>query len=302
MRFRLLLLLILLNGVAGAWVFLAQDDAKGTSLHVLDIGQGDSILLRSGDVDVLVDGGPDATVLQRLSEIRPVLDRKLDVLVLTHPQRDHLAGLLTVLEREDVGLVLLPELNSESELFRSFVSELKKRRVPVRFARTGQQLEGRSFTLTVLAPDSRLRELARKNLNNGSVVLRADVREGGGIEGRFSALLTGDIERPAELHLVQRWSPLLDVDVLKIPHHGSRTSTSERLLRAVTPQLALVSAGRKNQYGHPAPAVLARLKGTALLRTDLHGTISLTTRDSRLTLSCSLGCPRSKLAERPRAR
>lgn len=290
MYVRILLLLALALGTASGSLLLQQRGQQGTGLHVLDIGQGDSILLRSGDVDVLVDGGPDATVLQRLSEIRPARDRKLDVLVLTHPQRDHLAGLLTVLEREDVGLVLLPELNNASDLFRSFVAEVQKRDVPVRFARTGQQLEGKSFTLTVLAPDARLREMARKNLNNGSVVLRADVREGGGIGGRFSALLTGDIERVAELHLARRWAHLLDVDVLKVAHHGSRTSTSERFLRVTKPQLALVSAGKGNQYGHPTPTVLSRLRNIALLRTDLSGTLSLSARDGRLEVSCSKSC------------
>lgn len=301
MRVRLLLLFALTIGVASGSLLLQQRGQQGTGLHVLDIGQGDAILLRSGDVDVLVDGGPDATVLQRLSEIRPARDRKLDVLVLTHPQRDHLAGLLTVLEREDVGLVLLPELNNASDLFRSFVAEIQKRRVPVRFARAGQQLEARSFTLTVLAPDARLREMARKNLNNGSVVLRADVREGGGIGGRFSALLTGDIERVAELHLAQHWAHLLDVDVLKVAHHGSRTSTSERFLRAAKPQLALVSAGKGNQYGHPTPTVLSRLRSIALLRTDLQGTLSLSARDGRLQVSCSKDCSR-ELAGYPHAR
>lgn len=290
MRVRLVLFLLLVTVIAGAILLARTSERQRVELHVLDIGQGDAILLRSGDSDILVDGGPDTAVLQQLSVVRPLRDRTLDVLVLTHPQRDHLAGLLSLLEREEVGLVMLPEIASETEMFRAFVGELKHRRVPVRFARAGQRLTAGPLTLTVLAPDAPLRELARTNPNNGSVVLRVDARAEEGTSSAFSALLTGDIERIAEQHLVERFSRLLDVDVLKVAHHGSRTSSSSRFLRAATPQLALVSAGKGNSYGHPAPAVLARLNDIVLLRTDSHGTLSLRAERGHLLLSCTRGC------------
>ncbi len=263
-------------------------------MHVLDIGQGDSILLRSGNADILVDGGPDATLLQRFSDVRPVSDRVLDVLIMTHPQRDHFAGFLPLLERERVGLVILPEIPSETDLFRAFVAELNHRHIPVRFARPGQRMTVGDLALTVLAPDQHLLELAHTNANHGSIVLRVDVRG----NQPFSALLTGDIERITEQYLAARIPRLVDVDVLKVAHHGSKTSTSERFLHATTPRLALISAGKGNSYGHPAPAILSRLKGTLLLRTDLHGTISLRAMRGRLLLSCERGCALADLAER----
>lgn len=302
MRLRLFLLLLLTVLTAGGALLLEEQKRRGVGVHVLDVGQGDSILLRSGNADILVDGGPDATVLQRLSEIRPVSDRRLDVLIMTHPQRDHFAGFFPLLERERVGLVILPEIPSETDLFRAFIAELRHRQIPVRFARVGQQVTVGALTLTVLAPDKHLLELARKNPNHGSIVLRVDVEGETKTGNPFSVLLTGDIERMTEQYLSARIPTLVDVDVLKVPHHGSKTSTSDRFLRAVTPRLALISTGKGNSYGHPAPVILQRLKHTPLFRTDLHGTVSLRATDESLLLSCARGCAFADLAADERDR
>lgn len=281
---RALPVLLLLTAGIGGQVLLAQRALQTASLHLLDVGQGDAILLRSGSTDILVDGGPDATVVQRLGAVRPFWDRTLEALILTHPQRDHLAGLLPLLERERIGLVLLPRLPAESDLARAFIAEVIRRGVPVRFAAVGQRIAAGRLRLTVLAPDARARALGRKNPNNGGIVLRAD------IAGGFSALLTGDIERPAEHLLVERSVAALDVDVLKVAHHGSKTSTTARLVRAASPLLALVSAGAGNRFGHPHAAVLGRLRAVPLLRTDRHGTVSLLERGGAVNLVCGHGC------------
>lgn len=293
-RARLLIILELLVAVVAGGLMAAEAAVHTTSLHVLDVGQGDAILLRSGTTDVLVDGGPDARVLEGLGQVRPAWDRSLEVLVLTHPQRDHVAGLLPVVERERVGLILLPEIPGPTTEVRTFLEAAIRRRVPVRFARPGQQITAGKLVLTVLGPDDRMRALGRANPNNGAIVLRAD------LGGAVSALLTADIERPTEHLLVQRWSQtrrslgggggILDVDVLKVGHHGSKTSTTARLLRATTPSLALVSAGRANRFGHPHAAVLQRLSPIPLLRTDMHGTVSLVVDGQAVRLACRRGC------------
>lgn len=288
---RRLLVLLSLGGVIGLLAsFRTWDERQAVALHVLDVGQGDAILLRSGSTDVLVDGGPDATVVQRLGAVRPAWDRQIEVLVLTHPDRDHVGGLLPALEREAVGLVLLPEIPSASEHFRAFLSSLQGQGVPIRFARAGQRLRIGNLHLTVLAPDAQMLELAERKPNHGSVVLRVDVFRPRDGRRAFSALLTGDIERPTEHHLVRRWGALLDVDVLKVPHHGSRTSSSLRFLRATSPSLAIVSVGTGNRFGHPHEAVSRRFAPRSLLRTDTHGTLSLTARGGSTALSCTRGC------------
>lgn len=292
-RLAVVLLLALLV-LGGTFIVAARAD-RDAALHVLDVGQGDAILLRAGSADILVDGGPDATSVERLGSMRPPWDRKIEVLVLTHPQQDHLAGFLPILERERVGMVLLPRVRSESAMARAFVAGLLDERIPVRFAEVGQRIvvgaSERDSTakdrllLTVLAPGARALALGKKNPNHGGIVLRADVG------GAFTALLTADLERASEHLLVRGSGAFLDVDVLKLAHHGSKTSTTERMLRATTPALALLSAGEGNRYGHPHPSVLARLRGLPLLRTDAHGTISLVVRGGEMFVSCQAGCP-----------
>lgn len=287
---RALVIVFLLTAVIGGTVAMAERVQPTVALHVLDVGQGDAILLRSGSADVLVDGGPDATVLQRLGALRPAWDRRIEVVVLTHPQQDHLAGFLPLLEREQVGLLILPRIAAENDLFRAFVESVLARGIPVRFAEIGQRISADGLTLTVLGPDAQALALGKKNPNNGAIVLRAEFLSA------FSALLTGDIERPAEHLLVRRWGAALDVDILKVAHHGSKTSTTVRLLRATSPSLAVVSSGAGNRFGHPHEVVLARLADLKVLRTDERGTVSLIARGGRMTLSCSKSCsPQARL-------
>lgn len=299
MKARLICALILATGTLAVVTGLVEQHQSDAALHILDVGQGDAILLRAGSADILVDGGPDASVLRQLGAARPVWDRHIEILVLTHPQQDHLAGLLPLLERESIGLVLLPRVPAASDLFRAFVEGVLARDIPVRFADSGQRVQAQDLTITVLAPSPRALALALKNPNHGSIVLRVDVG------GSFSALLTGDIERGAEHLLVQdwgvariverssgeagQWKHALDTDVLKVPHHGSKTSTSVRLLRAVNPSLAVVSVGLGNRYGHPHADVFTRLSGVPVLRTDAHGTVSLVARGGRTALLCHQG-------------
>lgn len=278
-------ILILVGAVSGALLF-AHARGTETALHILDVGQGDAMLVRHGSVDILIDGGPDATLLERLGEVRPFWDRRVDIVVLTHPQQDHLRGLLDVIEREKVGLVLLPRLAATSATFRRFVELLHARQVPVRAAARGQTIRYKDLSLTVLAPDATLRARAERNLNMGSVVVRVGTPS-------FRALLTGDIEAPTEQYLRNlRPASLLHAEVLKVPHHGSKTSSASSFLRAVHPQLAVISVGKGNRYGHPHPSILARYRGTPVLRTDVSGTISVTSRGAAhsVRLRCSRGC------------
>lgn len=296
MRGRILVALAAATAAGAAALVIHDRALENVSLHVLDVGQGDAILLRAGATDILVDGGPDATVTRRLGEVRPAWDKRLEVVVLTHPDLDHLAGLLPVLEREEIGLLLLPAFAPRTDLFRAFLERVEELRVPVRFARPGQRIQAGALTLTVLAPDARALRLARKKSNNGGVVLRADISNTGCFPSAntrcwqgFAVLLTADIERPAEQLLVRSARELLDVDVLKVGHHGSKTSTSHALLRAATPAVAVVSVGASNRYGHPHDGVLRRLEETTVLRTDTHGTVSVGTREGIPVLRCARG-------------
>ena len=185
----------------------------------LDVGQGDAILLQSGTQQVLIDGGPGSTVLQRLSEELPTLDRTLDVLILTHPQRDHIEGLLHVLERYDVSLVLLPNTSHTSQLQDTWLSLIRDRNIPYRFAWTGQHLTIGSLKLSILGPLDTLaaRAATKSDINNASTITRADfcpqksARHNPPGDGRscLSFLLTGDAEKRVEAMLVSHYTPTL---------------------------------------------------------------------------------------------
>jgi len=237
---------------------------------VLDIGQGDSILIQSGTEQVLVDGGPGMDVLSRLAEEMPWFDRTVDVLLLTHPQLDHQEGLLHILERYRVGLVVLPQLASSAQLQRVWISMLLARHIPYRFAWYGEQVQLADATIHLLAPFAgEVATIAQKNLNDGAVVARVDMH------GR-SFLLTSDIEAPAE-HILLSLVPkeLLDVDVLKVGHHGSKTSTTPALLTATSPSAAVISVGAGNPFGHPHQQTLDRLRNANIpvWRTDQRGSV-----------------------------
>lgn len=238
----------------------------------LDIGQGDAILLQTGARQVLIDGGSGMKVLEQLAREMPWFDRTLEVVVSTHPDRDHLEGLLHVLTRYQVKLVVLPQVAHTSQLYGEWLTRLQQAGVrgetQYRFARPGQQVRSGELTVTVLGPTEAAVAATRPGkTNNASVITRVDMHG-------LSVLLTGDAEMSAEQELVQGATPAqLDVHVLKAGHHGSKTSTSTALLAAASPTVAVVSVGADNSYGHPHSTVLQRLANIPTWRTDQHGTV-----------------------------
>jgi len=245
-------------------------------LTVLDIGQGDAILVETpSGATMLVDGGPNPELtLRRIGANLPFFARDIRLMVLTHPHQDHVAGLVDVLDRFRVGAILHAGIRFENAAAHHLLADAATEpRGTILLARAGQRLELDATTMVeVLYPtaDDVAAPLPEGDINNGSVVLV--VRHGG-----FSALLTGDAEAPVEAALVTR-GVVSAVDVLKVGHHGSHSSTNPGLLDAARPSLAVISAGEGNEYGHPAPETLDALAsrpGLAVMRTDLHGDVEI---------------------------
>jgi len=235
----------------------------------LDVGQGDSILLQDRTRQVLIDGGPGAKVLRRLGEEMPLFDEKIEVMILTHPQRDHMEGLMHVLERYEVGMVLLPWAANTSQMQAAWLDMILERGIPHRFAKNGQSLEVGDMKFKILGPfDTPEAQAAIKSdVNNASVVTRVDYRD-------MSFLLTGDAEKRVESMMVDNLDGVaLDVDVLKAGHHGSNSSTHESLINAASPSAAVISVGADNKFGHPRPEVLDRLGDIPVWRTDELGSV-----------------------------
>ncbi len=284
MKIGLILAILLLIGV---FLVIAQPFVIPTDKVVfLDIGQGDSILFQKGTQQVLVDGGADTTVLSRLAEEMPWFDNKIEVVVATHPDKDHMGGIYGVLKRYDVGLVLLSAAPGTSQLQESWLNHLERdladQKIAVRFGWAGQHLLLDGLKFSMLAPWPDLIAGLHGETNDGSIVMRADFDD-------LSVLLTGDAEGPEEHGMMARDTKgELHVDVLKVGHHGSKSSTSASFLQAVKPKLAAISVGAHNSYGHPTQQTLGRLQGITTLRTDQLGSIRLTHLNHEWLLSCSL--------------
>jgi competence protein ComEC len=245
----------------------------------LDVGQGDAVLIETpGGRQVLVDGGPSPSALvDGVGRRLPFWDRSLDLVILTHPDEDHVGGLIPIVERYQVARALEPGIPQRSGAYLGWLELLAEKDVPTFQARTGLRISlGDGVWLRVLNPPQPLVRDTGADDNNNGVVLRLEY-------GQVAFLLTADIEAATETRLVAEGQPL-QAQVLKVAHHGSDTSTTPAFLAAVAPWVAVVSVGADNRFGHPGEAVLARLAeaNIPVYRTDQHGDIEFVTDGRRL--------------------
>jgi competence protein ComEC len=266
---------LILSACILAWLACAQlPDGK---LHVafLDVGQGDAILITSPQgQQILVDGGPSPSALTTaLGKEMPFWDRSIDVVILSHPDADHLTGLTEVLKRYRVGAWLDNGLPREEANYLYCQQLLQQKGVAQAVARAGQRLElGRGVILDVLHPGTKPISGTRSDSNNNSIVLRL-------VWEQASFLLTGDAQAEAERMLLKS-GQVLSAGILKVGHHGSGESSTFEFLEAVGPQYAVISVGASNRSGLPAAEALERLAQSGdvtILRTDEHGRVEFTT-------------------------
>ncbi len=241
------------------------------TVTVLDVGQGDAILIETpSGRTAIVDGGASGLVLaERLGEELPVWERSVDVAMLTHPQEDHVGGLIELLKRYDVRRVIASSYGTNSAAYVEWRQRIDAEQLEYSEATAGSRINfGDGVAADILWPP---RDLARSvDLNNTSLVVKLTW-------GNVSFLLTGDIESDAERALLASGIDL-HATVLKVAHHGSSTSSTAEFLDAVNPNLAVISVGANNPYGHPVPSVVDRLEDESIvLRTDQHGTVRLQT-------------------------
>lgn len=232
-----------------------------------DVGQGDAtfVVTPSGK-QILIDGGPDDSVLQKLSSVMWPWDHTIDAIIITHPDADHITGLISVLERYDVATIYETGVRGGTPMIQALDYAIKNENARNILVRAGQTLEWGNAQAIVFWPTDEI-ELNQKDRNNTSIVLKV-------LFGETSIVLTGDAEELVENKI---GSTIGDVDILKTGHHGSKTSTSTTFLNMITPEVAVISNGKDNRYGHPHPIVLERLReiGARIFRTDLDGDILL---------------------------
>lgn len=235
---------------------------------MLDVGQGDALFIESpSGVQVLVDGGPPKKILSALSRVMSPFDRNIDAIIITNPDADHIGGFLDVLKVYKVGRVFEPGTFNDSKTYQNLEDEIKSKNIPDTLVRKGMRLNlGGGVMLDILFPD---RDVSSWTSNDGSVVGKLSY-------GNTSVMLTGDATIKTEKIILSENTPeSLHSTILKVGHHGSRTSTGEDFVKAVSPRYALISDGKNNKYGHPHKETLDTLMQfrAKVLRTDLLGTI-----------------------------
>ncbi len=249
-------------------VAIGQADGE-LEVGFFDVGQGDAALIKTpSGMNILIDGGPDSSVLDELAEALPWNDRTIDLMVLTHPHDDHAAGLIPVIERFQVRQVLYTGVVHTSPTYLEWLARVRDYGINAIIADRPQTVDlGDNCRLELLYPNRDITGQEWSNQNNTSIVARL-------VYGDSKFLFLGDAEAEVEQELLAAKKDL-SAQVVKIAHHGSNTSSSEDFLRAISPEYAVISVGLDNTFGHPSPRVINRLarSGIKVLRTDESGTV-----------------------------
>lgn len=268
-RILVICLIVLLGAVClGTGVlYSAHFSPQKLEVAFLDVGQGDSTLVKPpGRQVILIDGGPDNSVLSGLGKNLPFYRRRIDVVIVSHYHDDHVAGLVEVLNRYHVKKIIYPSNSPTSEISKLFLSTAARLRIPIIYLSSTAQLDwGADCSMSLLNPDI----FGIKPDDNDSLVAKLDCRQ-------TKFLFSGDNSSKVEQALIDSgddWS----ADVLKASHHGSITASSIKFLNFVQPKLFVISVGVDNRFGHPSPIVLDRVSGLGITikRTDQEGIIKL---------------------------
>ena len=274
------LLLICFILITVAWW---QGEESGiVTITYLDVGQGDSILIQTpSDNTILIDGGPDSSVLSKIGRQLPFYDHTIDFVILTHAHSDHVAGLVDVLKRYEVQSVLFSAVEHSSPDYLEWKTLLSEQGIQSVFPIVGQEFQFGEVRLEVLYPFEDLSGNPPKDLNETSIVTRLEYQD-------TSFLFTGDAPVEVEEQLLHAYQDsTLDSDVLKVGHHGSKYSSSLEFLRAVDADAAIIQVGEGNSFDHPHRLILKRFQGLGIpvLRNDLSGTIEVKTDGKKVWVS-----------------
>ncbi len=252
----LLVVLIMLFVYFGLKLIPRGEKQDLLTVAYLDVGQGDATLIESPDgKQVLIDGGRDGKVLRGLPRVMGYFDRTIDMVIATHPDSDHVGGLIDVLKRYEVKTILMTNNESDTPAFESFKRAVEREGATIILATRGQVFDlgvgtSGSTTLTILFPD---RDVENLESNTSSIISKLSY-------GDADFMFTGDSPSSIETHLVELDGTSLESEVLKLGHHGSRTSTDHLFVEAVRPLYGIISAGKDNDYGHPHKEVLEILR------------------------------------------
>ena len=236
------------------------------TIHYIDVGQGDCILIQVNNKNLLIDSGPSSNRKSLLDYLENLNKKKLDYIIATHPHEDHIGNMDTIIRRYNIGSFYSPKVTHSSTTFENMISSLVDKNLKINILNrgvTGINL-GENTSVSVYSP---LENLYSDNLNDYSPIIKITFLNN-------SFLFTGDAEISTE-NTVLSQNENLKCDILKIGHHGSSTSTSPDFITAVNPSVAIISVGKNNPYGHPTPEIISLLNSLNIktIRTDINGSI-----------------------------
>ncbi len=251
------------------WSVIIHENRNGIlTVAFLNIGQGSATFIESPTgVQVIIDGGPNKTLMREISSVLPWYDKHIDMLIVTNPDKDHYEGFIPILDRFTVDVFMESGTITKVEAFAILKQKISKKKIPDIVARRGQVIDiGGGAYIEILFPD---RDVSGLSSNKGSIVARL-------VYGDTSLLFQGDSPKAMENYLVSLGKEILDSDMIGVGHHGSKTSSGEEYIKAVSPKYAIISSGKGNSYGHPHQETLDTLNKNKvqILRTDEIGRIT----------------------------
>ena len=264
----LILFLFSVNLIIWQIIFYLNGD-NFLEVTFFDVGQGDAIFIETPYKNqILIDGGPNSMILEKLAEEMPFWDKTIDLIILTHPDADHVTGLLSVLESYNVERILWTGIVRDTSQYDKWKELIQEENAEIIIAHSSQEIKIGKVSLDILYPFQSLEGEEIKDSNDTSIVSRL-------IFGNNSFLFTGDATKVSENKIMSNAD--LNSDILKVGHHGSKTSTSPKFLENVSPDIAVISCGKDNPYKHPHEIVLKNLEefGIKILRTDQDGDIKI---------------------------
>lgn len=274
----LIFAILLLAGCTGDKPQNPAEKANNLKVHFLDVGQGDCILVQfPGGQNMLVDAGKNDSAGAIVNYLKKAGVSKLDFVVGTHPHEDHIGSLDVVVKTFAIGEVFMPKVTTNTKTFRDVLAAVKDKGLKITTAKAGVNiLRTDNLSVDIIAPHGTQYE----SLNNYSAVVKITY-------GQVSFLLTGDAEEQSEAEMLASSVASLKADVLKVGHHGSKTSTSTPFLKAVAPKYAVISLAADNEYHYPHKVTLDKLRkaGVKILRTDEKGTIVFSTDGKEIAFS-----------------
>lgn len=243
-------------------------------IHYIDVGQGDSELIQVNGKNLLIDAGPNEAKDNLISYLKKYDIKKLDYVIATHPDEDHIGGMSSIIKKFDIYKFYAPKKTANTITFENMITALKHKnmKINVPIPQVTDLNLGKNTRAEILAPNN----TAYEDTNNYSIVLKITY-------GNTKFLFTGDAENKSEDEIIAK-NYDLSADVLKIGHHGSSSSTSTEFLDKVDPKIAVISCGRNNKYGHPTRNTVNKLKkkNIQIYRTDVDGTVLLTSDGSKI--------------------